>query len=247
MDPARDIRKKLSKTMTAFEVDVSLPLIEKINRLKKGDPVLVLGKEFSWYKVQLPADSLCFIHSKYVQLQNGRTGIVTADKVNLRAAPHFNASVLAQAAKGTVLTIFGKKEDWYQAQPPESSCGWIAADLVAFKSSDISLMPKPAKAPAIAQNAIAAGGTPAASAAVAVSGQKATATLTVSGTLDKSSDGSRFKLMAANDARYFLDAPPDLLKEFLNQQVRVEGQKTSNPQFPSMYPVLVVNKIELVL
>ena len=84
---------------------------EIIYRLKKGDQILVLGKEFSWYKVQPPPGSVAFIHSKYLQLQGKDSGVVTADKVNLRAATNFNASVLAQVGKDTILTIVGKKED----------------------------------------------------------------------------------------------------------------------------------------
>ncbi len=216
---------------------------EQINRLKKGDQVLVLGKEFSWYKVQLPADSRCFIHSKYLQLKDGRTGIVTADKVNLRAAGDFNASVLAQVPKDTVLTVFGKKEDWYQVQPPQKATGWIAAEFVAFRSADLASLTQLVHPPLALPNLAAPETTP----APAVAAVEKSNMFTATGTLEKSTDGQRYKLVTSTDARYFLEAPESVLKDFLHQRIKVEGNKKINQQFPSMYPVLMIEQVELVL
>ena len=69
---------------------------EIVATLSKGDRVIVTGKSFSWFKVRLPEDAKAFIKSEYAHLITPEVAEVTADRVNVRAAPNTNAAILVQ-------------------------------------------------------------------------------------------------------------------------------------------------------
>ena len=47
---------------------------EKLYQLEKGEEVVVVGKDFSWYKVQLPPGTYVYISDKYVRLVSSMPG-----------------------------------------------------------------------------------------------------------------------------------------------------------------------------
>ncbi len=103
---------------------------EKIAQLPLGSQLVVLEQQFSWYKVRLPKDSKCFIHSKYIQVIPGSQGVVTGSRVNVRAAADTNAASLGQLTKDSIVTIVTAINDWYQIAPVDGLSGWIAIELV---------------------------------------------------------------------------------------------------------------------
>jgi uncharacterized protein YgiM (DUF1202 family) len=106
--------------------------------LNKGDYVIVTGKNFAWFKVRLPDGSKAFIKSEYTRLITPEVGEVTADRVNVRAAPNTNATILGQVTKGKQLFVKETRPDgWIWIRPVDEISGWVHESLIAFKTNQI--------------------------------------------------------------------------------------------------------------
>jgi SH3-like domain-containing protein len=114
------------------------PNFEPLGLLKRGDTIIVVAKEYSWYKVRLPKTAKSFISEKYVKLLSDQEGEITGSRVNVRAAANVNNTALAQLSAGSKVKIVQKKEDWYQIEPVEDSFGWVAQELLEFKTNDFA-------------------------------------------------------------------------------------------------------------
>lgn len=110
---------------------------ESVGRLSKGTEVVVVGKEYGWYKVKLPDAAKCFISSKYIKGHGGGIGEVTGNRVNVRAAAGEKFTSLGQLQKGTLVRIRDKTNDWFQIEPLEGIYGWISEEFLKFKSKII--------------------------------------------------------------------------------------------------------------
>jgi len=118
---------------------------EKLCRLNKGVQVIVVARSYSWYKIKLPLDAKSFISQNYIQLTNDKTGVVSANRVNVRAGPDPNTTALGQLKKGASVKILEKLPGWYRIEPIEGTYGWVSAQYLTFKSSSI---PAPSNPPA---------------------------------------------------------------------------------------------------
>ncbi|MDP8230127.1 MAG: SH3 domain-containing protein [Candidatus Gorgyraea atricola] len=114
---------------------------EILGKLKKGDPVKIIDKRYSWFKVVLPETAHLYIKNDYVDIIDKKgvgevlslsKGEVNATRVNLRAGPGTKYSILGQASKPQELQIVSEKDDWYEVKPPEKTTGWIHASQVMF-------------------------------------------------------------------------------------------------------------------
>ncbi len=64
---------------------------------------------------------------------------VTADRVNLRAAPQSEAEVVGQVSRTDTLILQGSLTDpWVQVQPPDTIDLWVYAPLVKDNTIDVS-------------------------------------------------------------------------------------------------------------
>ncbi len=132
---------------------------EKLYQLEKGEEVVVVGKDFSWYKVQLPPSTYVYISDKYVRLVSsmpvgsspqaerlpagGTSGLreegeIIGDRVNVRSSAKVESAILGQVEKGSRVRVLEKIPGWYKIAPPAQVFGWVADGLVKFKSRDIT-------------------------------------------------------------------------------------------------------------
>ncbi len=258
---------------------------EKLGRLQKGEKVVVLDKQYSWYKIRLPSTSEGYIHSKYIQILDAHRGVVTHSRVNIRALPNVDASSLGQAEKNTIVKIVGQKDDWFAIEPLPNLFGWISTEfLVRTKDSIPPLAAlekfhepeKPASmdvakiSPASPMGFDPSTRTPAMAGGPSLGmepnhkksreqipkGQEEDTTgmpvgfhlgSALTGQLEKAAEGVRYQLVVGEEARYDLEAPSEILRPFLNSQVKVQGPKSSNPLAPGAYPTISVQKIERLL
>ncbi len=217
---------------------------EKLDVLNKEDEVIVVGKDYSWYKVRLPKTAKSFITDKYADVK-GDWGEVTAERVNVRAGADVNRTALAQLDKGTHVRILEKLEGWYRIEPVEESYGWISDELLAFKSnvipSKVVAVPNPAEAVEVESQIIQS---------TALSAAIPEKIITLKGVLKAPVSQSivlEYQLLTDDNSVYILQGMEHVLKEFLHSTVQVEGRMNEEGQGQNSRPVIRVSKIQLVL
>ena len=107
---------------------------EVIGHLKAGDTVNVISQinldkhaadePAQWAKISLPADTKVWVNSKFV---DAATKTVSAKKLNLRAGPGENYSVLGVIEKGASVSELLAKGDWSQIETPTNAFAFVAA------------------------------------------------------------------------------------------------------------------------
>ncbi len=102
----------------------------QIDRIKTGTPVIQIGKQDNWYKVQLPSKKEGWIREDL--LRETLNQMVTNDKVNIRYGPGTVYRVLTQVEKNTPVTVIGEQDNWYRVKLPDGRIGWIRKDLVSY-------------------------------------------------------------------------------------------------------------------
>jgi uncharacterized protein YgiM (DUF1202 family) len=111
---------------------------EIVASLNKGDRVIVTGKSYSWFKVRLPDGAKVYIKSEYLRLLTPEVGEVLGDRVNVRAAPNTNATILGQVIKGSQLFVKEVRSDgWIWVKPVDELNGWVQESFLVFKSNQI--------------------------------------------------------------------------------------------------------------
>jgi len=103
-------------------------------KLKKGDKVKVVSKQFSWYRIVPPAKSFAWISMQYVKVDpaNPEFGILTGDRVRVyagsdRVRPHYSTSLLGKLNKGERVKLLGQQlDDYYKIAPPPSAYLWVS-------------------------------------------------------------------------------------------------------------------------
>ncbi|HXF10556.1 MAG TPA: SH3 domain-containing protein, partial [Desulfuromonadaceae bacterium] len=107
---------------------------EMITHLVKGDTVNVLeqinlGKHAAnepaqWAKIAYPSKAHVWVSAKYV---DPATKTVTSKKLNLRAGPGENFSVLGSLERGATVNPVETKNGWIQIEPPANTYAFVAA------------------------------------------------------------------------------------------------------------------------
>jgi uncharacterized protein YgiM (DUF1202 family) len=115
---------------------------EVVARLNKGDAVTVLsqlnldkhstGEPAQWAKIALPASTKIWVHSTFI---DATTKAVLPKKLNLRAGPGENYSVLGVIERGTVVNAITTKDAWTQIEPPTNSYAFVAAMYLKQEAS----------------------------------------------------------------------------------------------------------------
>lgn len=112
---------------------------ESICQLSRGETVVVVGRSYTWYEIQLPLNARAFISDKYVISLGGVEGEISAEGVNVRAGTGIQSTILGQLDQGSRVRLLGKEEEWYRIEPPASMHGWVADSFLAFKSRDVRM------------------------------------------------------------------------------------------------------------
>ena len=236
---------------------------ERLCQLAKGEEVVVLGKEYSWYKIQLPSSAKSFVNKNYVQFLGLNAGGITAADVNIRAGAGIHHTVLGQLAKGVQIYIQEEFEEWYRIEPIAESYGWVSQDFLVFKSNDISghqivsLLPR-LRVEEVVQGEVLEG-------ELAAEDQdylqenpfeepeevQPKGVISVVGTVkpyEKEGDDSiYYKIVADGEPVCYIQGVNHMLGRFVDQQVSVDG--TVNQKLFSEYPhpVIVILKVRLIL
>ena len=110
---------------------------EALGLLKKGDTVNVIapinldkpktGEPAQWAKIALPAGLKVWVNSKFVDATNK---VVAVKKLNLRAGPGENYSVLGVLEKGATISEVTSKGDWTQIEAPKNAFAFVAAEFL---------------------------------------------------------------------------------------------------------------------
>ncbi len=101
-----------------------------LKNLKKDEKLVVLGKNYNWYKIKLPDDIFCFVSKKYV---NG-DGIVKVNNLNVRAGAATKYNILGQLNKQDKVKIVGLSNNWYKIKAPSNCVGWVSEKYITYYS-----------------------------------------------------------------------------------------------------------------
>ena len=124
---------------------------EVIAHVQKGETVTILSQitldkhkadePAQWAKISVPTNVSVWVNSKFI---DATAKTVTPKKLNLRAGPGENYSVLGVVEKGTVITEAGAKGDWTKIEPPANTYAFIAAMYLKQESSgNVPVNPPP--------------------------------------------------------------------------------------------------------
>jgi hypothetical protein len=107
---------------------------EVVAHLKKGDAVTVLGQinldkhkasePAQWAKIALPSSTHAWINSRFV---DATSKAVSVKKLNLRAGPGENYSVLGVIESGTPVKEIQTKGDWMEIEASNNAYAFVAA------------------------------------------------------------------------------------------------------------------------
>ena len=125
---------------------------EVITQIKKGEPVVVLEEipvskskteePTKWVKIQMPANTPVWVNATYVDTNN----TVIPPKLNLRAGPGENYSVVGRVEKGHVLKPIRTVESWIEVEGITNAYAFVAADLLTAPTATPVAVEKPAEA-----------------------------------------------------------------------------------------------------
>ncbi|HZF02562.1 MAG TPA: SH3 domain-containing protein [Methylomirabilota bacterium] len=137
---------------------------EVIVHLFKGDAVNVLeqinlGKHAAdepaqWAKISYPTNANVWINAKYIDAD---TKTVKSKKLNLRAGPGENFSVVGSVERGTPVSQIETKGSWIKIEPPASTYAFVAAMYlkqeapVATTPTPTEIEPMPTPVPIVPQ------------------------------------------------------------------------------------------------
>jgi uncharacterized protein YgiM (DUF1202 family) len=107
---------------------------EVVAHLNKGDTVTVLnqinldkhqtGEPAQWAEITLPASTHVWVNTKFI---DATSKTVLPKKLNLRAGPGENYSILGVIERSTTVNEITTKENWTQIEPPTNAYAFVAA------------------------------------------------------------------------------------------------------------------------
>lgn len=229
---------------------------EKIYQLEKGEEVIVVGKDFSWYKVKIPPGTYVYISDKYVRLVSIMEGEIIGDRVNVRSSAKVESTILGQVEKGSRVRVFDKIPGWYKIAPPAQVFGWVADGLVKFKSRDITAYhPKerqqegsPAGEPGSETSETIQVLQPATQGAASANSKKVSVTgvLRLLPSRQDNIDVS-YELLIRNKSAYFIQGPRAMIDDFVRYTVTIDGALNADLEKQFFKPVLNIARVQLVL
>jgi hypothetical protein len=222
---------------------------ERLDIVPKGTNLVVLDKQYEWYKVQLPPSAKAYVRVDYVKLLNNKVGEITADRLNIRAGKGINYSPVGQLRKGTRVRLVSKFDDWFQIEPVEGLYGWISKDFLKLKSNTVPPLDQLGLSPVgVGVESPVEQNQPAPAEKVQISGAPVVADGVIQTVpADIVVKNVQYQFVTQDNAVYFLKADPALLKNFTHKVVRLEGEPVSDVSSLLPHPVLVIKKFNLVL
>jgi uncharacterized protein YgiM (DUF1202 family) len=114
-------------------------VLEQINlhRHKAGEPA-------QWAKIAFPTNACAWVNAKYIDATNKT---VLPKKLNLRAGPGENYSVVGLIERGALVNEVSNKGNWMEIEPPTNAYAFVAA--MYLKQEALAAAP-PSVAPPVA-------------------------------------------------------------------------------------------------
>jgi hypothetical protein len=120
-------------------------------KLKTGDKVKVVDKQFSWSRIVPPAGSFSWISMQYVKIDpaDPKVGTVTGDNVRVYAGsdyvkPLYSTTLQGKLSKGEKVKLLGEQMDeYYKIAAPPFAYLWVSTNFT-------KPVPEPVKAPTVA-------------------------------------------------------------------------------------------------
>jgi uncharacterized protein YgiM (DUF1202 family) len=129
---------------------------EVLKRLNAGDTVTVIelttrhgtkpDDPIHWAKIALPPDVSLWVHADFVDPTNKT---VRASRLNVRAGPGENYSVVGTLERGAPIKEVSTKGDWIQIEAPADAYGFVAAKYLKQEAAASAATPPPAAQPAV--------------------------------------------------------------------------------------------------
>ena len=204
---------------------------EKIDKLKKGATVVVLGRSYEWYKIQPLSTTKSYIRSDYLNItKGGDLAVVLGDNVNVRSSPNTDAASLGEVKKGTLVNVLEEVGGWSSLAPVPGTAAWVHQDFLKEISADVP-----------ASKAVLSGVSPWVSMRGTVE-----ALINPPAPPQAGQAGVHYEIVLENKSVFLLQDIPQI-SFFCNTLVDVEGAIIPDPQKKFMYPLLHINKVALVL
>ena len=215
---------------------------EQLDRLKKGDQVIVVAKSYNWYKIQLLPTAQIYVRADYVELVDGDLGQIKASSVNVRAGKSADAVAVGQLKKDDYVKVKEKIGEWDRIEPMEGIYGWVHQDFIRFKSHQIPdaeifglVKLKPTLPFALDENRRQ------------LSPQK----IMVTGRIEQLDQGSAnadlfYKLTVNGQIAYYVRRDT-MIDAFTHSLVNVEGEVQVDAKQQAPYPALSISKLNLIL
>lgn len=113
-----------------------------LSTLDKGVAVAVLDDSISgWYKINY-GGTVGYVSADYVSIDQDNIftsyGSVNGDGVNVRSSASTDDSVLATVDKGTIVTVNGFENGWYDVTCEYGTEGYIRSDFLDLTANDSS-------------------------------------------------------------------------------------------------------------
>ncbi len=127
---------------------------EAIAHLKQGESVNVIeqinlakhapNEPAQWAKISYPSNASVWVSSKYIDAD---TKTVKSKKLNLRAGPGENYSVIGTINQGTPIQEVEVKSGWMKIEPPADSYAFVAAMFLKQEAPVPTPTPTPVPTP----------------------------------------------------------------------------------------------------
>ncbi len=123
---------------------------EVIHQLNTGDTVNILerirlvesqpGEPKKWYRIAMPAQATLWVSTEYIDAD---TKAVKASRLNVRAGPGENFSVVGRIEQNTIVAPIRASAGWMAIQPLPGTIAYIAAEFVRPSSEPKTEPPAP--------------------------------------------------------------------------------------------------------
>ena len=115
---------------------------EVITKLKKGESVTILdeivrsktkaGDPTHWAKIAMPANTPVWTAAMFI---DNSSQTVIPSRLNLRAGPGENYSVIGRLEHGVAVTPISSKDGWVEIEQPPGTYAFVAMDLLERKTT----------------------------------------------------------------------------------------------------------------
>lgn len=102
---------------------------EILGQVNNGDVLDAVFVGEQWVKIVPPTNVSFWIHGELA-----KDGVVTSSKVNVRALPGINSTVVGRLEAGTRVTARGTFNEWMKIAPPPGCFLWISREFVTLPS-----------------------------------------------------------------------------------------------------------------